>query len=75
MPPIYSADKCIQQEVGEPQGVGCAPLRALQFRPRASDAQDDTGDGRLRDGSAMVPVEELIAEALEGSNVHLARVS
>jgi hypothetical protein len=54
MPPIYAADKCVQQDAGEPQSVRGPALRALQFRSRASDAALYARDGRWRHGSAMV---------------------
>src|SRR5271154_4921304 len=51
---IRALDAGIQQEAGEPQGVGRIALRALQFRPRTPDAALYASDGCWRDGSAMV---------------------
>ena len=38
VPSIHAPDQRIQQEASEPESVGRAALRALQFRARASDA-------------------------------------
>jgi hypothetical protein len=38
MPSIQPIDQRVQQEAGEPQGVGRAALRTLQLRADSSDA-------------------------------------